>query len=287
MKINEFRFDGKKKFVFKDFDTKRGNSDEKEEIIKNEEKNLLKMKEFQDKFYAQNNEALLIIFQAMDAGGKDGAIKHVISGMNPQGIDVHNFKQPTSKELSHGYLWRAFNVLPRKGKIGIFNRSYYEDVLIAKVHNLIKNQNLPKRCMHGDIIKQRYEQIENFEKYLWQNGTRVIKFFLCISKEEQKERFLKRIDDTRKNWKFSESDMKEREFWDDYMKAFQAAINATSKEHAPWYVVPADKKWFARAVISEILLETFKDIDPKYPEFPKEKIKYLQLHKEKLLSEKE
>jgi PPK2 family polyphosphate:nucleotide phosphotransferase len=244
------------------------------------------MMNFQDRFYAGGNESLLIIFQAMDAGGKDGAIKHVMSGMNPQGIDVTNFKQPSAEELAHDYLWRAVKALPRKGKIGIFNRSYYEDVLVSNVHELYKSQNLPPRCKTKDVIKQRYEQIVNFEKYLWENGVRVVKFFLCISKEEQKKRFLSRIDDSAKNWKFSESDLKERGYWDEYMKAYQDAINFTAKEHAAWYVIPSDKKWLARFLISETILKIFEEIDPQYPEFPNEKKDKLFVYKECLLAEK-
>jgi PPK2 family polyphosphate:nucleotide phosphotransferase len=286
MNIKDCCFDGTKKFDFKKFNTKGDckNAD-KEKFLKKSEKNLLGLKEWQDKFYASGNEAMLIIFQAMDAGGKDGAIKHVMTGMNPQGIDVTNFKQPSSEEMSHDYLWRAVKALPRRGKIGIFNRSYYEDVLVAKIHNLYMHQNLPARSKSKDTILQRYQQISNFEKYLWENGTRIIKFFLCISKGEQKRRFLSRIEDTSKNWKFSESDLKERNYWDDYMEAYQDAINATGQEYAPWYVIPSDRKWFARFLISEAVTKLFANINPKYPEFPDEKRDKLFVYKEFLVSE--
>lgn len=279
MKFNleNYCFDGKKKFCYKDFDTKAKDFTEtKEQVLEKSKQNLVEIQELQNRFYSEGKEALLIIFQAMDAGGKDGAIKHVMSGVNPQGIDVHNFKQPTHNELMHGYLWRAVIDLPKRGKIGIFNRSYYEDVLIGKVHKLYKNQKLPSRCQKNDIIKQRYEEIFNFEKYLWQNGTRIVKIFLNISSEEQKKRFLKRIDDKNKNWKLSESDIEERRYWNEYMKAYEDAINKTSIDYAPWYVVPADRKWLARYMVSEILLKTLKDIDPKYPVFPQSQMEVLE-----------
>ena len=224
-----------------------------------------RLAELQDRFYAEGKVALLIIFQAMDAAGKDGAIKHVMSGINPQGVNVYSFKQPSSEELSHDYLWRAVKVLPPRGKIAIFNRSYYEDVLIVKVHKLYENQNLPDRLKTADTIEQRYKQIRDFEEYLWENGIITVKFFLHLSKDEQRRRFLKRIDRKDKNWKFSHADLHEREFWDDYQEAYQTAIRETATEKNPWFVVPADKKAFSRAVVSEVLLNVMNYIDPKYP----------------------
>jgi len=224
-----------------------------------------RLAELQDRFYAEGKVALLIIFQAMDAAGKDGAIKHVMSGINPQGVNVYSFKQPSSEELSHDYLWRAVKVLPPRGKIAIFNRSYYEDVLIVKVHKLYENQNLPDRLKTADTIEQRYKQIRDFEEYLWENGIITVKFFLHLSKDEQRRRFLKRIDRKDKNWKFSHADLHEREFWDDYQEAYQTAIRETATEKNPWFVVPADKKAFSRAVVSEVLLDVMNYIDPKYP----------------------
>ncbi len=286
MKLDEYKFDGTKKFKINGFDTKAKHlTTDREMVLESSLLNLKKLGIMQDRFYAQGSEAILVILQAMDAGGKDGAIKHVMSGLNPQGVQVSNFKSPSSEELAHDYLWRCIKNLPERGKIGIFNRSYYEDVLVARVHELYKNQNLPSRCKTPKIFDERYEQIANFEKYLWQNGIRVLKFFLNISRDEQKRRFLKRIDEKNKNWKLSDSDVKERQYWDDYMKAFEAAINKTSTPYAPWYVVPADKKWFARFFFSEILVNTLNDINPKYPTVTKEKEKLIVACKEYLTNE--
>ncbi|HQJ46989.1 MAG TPA: polyphosphate kinase 2 family protein, partial [Ignavibacteriaceae bacterium] len=215
----------------------------KEDATKLLEKNIENMRELQDKLYASNIYSLLIIFQAMDAAGKDGTIKHVMSGLNPQGTQVYSFKQPSKEELDHGYLWRIYKALPERGRIGIFNRSHYEEVLVVKVHNLIRYQQLPSELVDDKIWQRRYEQINNFEKYLHENGTVVLKFFLNISKDEQKKRFLKRIEDPAKHWKFSADDINERKYWNEYHKAYEDAINATSKDYAPWYVIPADKKW--------------------------------------------
>ena len=217
-------------------------------------KNIKIMAELQGKLYAQNKFALLIIIQALDAAGKDGTIKHVMTGLNPQGTQVFSFKQPSTEELDHTYLWRINKALPEKGRIGIFNRSHYEDVLVVRVHNLITAQKLPEKFLNEKIWSMRYEQINNFEKYLYENGIIILKFFLHISKEEQKKRFLKRTEDPAKNWKFSSSDLKEREFWNDYQKYYADAISATSKKYAPWFTIPADKKWFSRLSVSDIII---------------------------------
>lgn len=286
MKLDEFKFDGSKKFKMNGFDTKAKHlTTDKEMILESSELNLQKLEVMQDRFYAQGTESVLIILQAMDAGGKDGAIKHVMSGVNPQGVEVTNFKVPSDEELRHDYLWRCIKHLPERGKIGIFNRSYYEDVLVGKVHELYKTQNLPKRCKTAKIFDERYEQISNFEKYLWQNGTRVIKFFFNISKDEQKNRFMKRIDDKNKNWKLSESDIKERKYWNDYMKAYETLINKTGTPYAPWYVIPADKKWFARFFLSEVLVNTLSDIDPRYPTVTKDKKRLVAVCEDYLINE--
>ncbi len=284
MNINPYRYDGNGAFHLKDYSTNNtANFSLKEEALALMEQNQQQMAILQDRLYAENKESLLIIFQAMDAAGKDSAIKHVISGVNPQGVTVRNFKQPSSEELDHDYLWRAFRALPERGSIGIFNRSYYEDVLVVKVHGL--HTNLPERCITKDLFDQRYKQISQFEEYLHQNGTRVIKIFLHLSKDEQKKRFLKRIDNPEKNWKFSKSDIEERAFWDDYQAAYEDAIQHTSTKNAPWYIVPADKKWFARLVISQIILETLQEIDPQYPELPEDTKAMLQHCRERLLAE--
>jgi len=244
-----------------------GDYTDKRDAVKDLETNVKRLAELQDVLYAQNNHALLIIFQAMDAAGKDGAIKHVMSGLNPQGCEVTSFKQPSAEELDHDFLWRSMKRLPERGRIGIFNRSYYEDVLVVRVHPaILQSQQLPDRIENDkNIWKKRFEQIRNFETYLVENGTHVLKFFLHVSKEEQKQRFLARIETPEKNWKFSAGDAKERGFWDDYMRAFEDALVNTSTKNAPWYVIPADKKWFTRVAVSEIIIEKMESLDLQYP----------------------
>lgn len=249
------------------------------------EKNIKKMIELQSKLYAQDKYSVLIIFQAMDAAGKDSMIKHVMSGLNPQGTQVFSFKQPSKEELDHTYLWRINKALPEKGRIGIFNRSHYEEVLVVRVHDLVKSEKIPDKFKNKGIWKQRYRQINDFEKYLYENGIIIIKFFLHISKEEQKKRFLERIDDPSKNWKFSLDDIEERKFWNEYMKAYEDAISTTSRKHAPWYVIPADKKWFARLAVSEIILKEIKKHKPDYPEMSEEQSEQLNQAKEILMNE--
>ena len=238
-------------------------------------KNIERMSDLQIKLYAQDKYSLLIIFQAMDAAGKDGTIKHVMSGLNPQGTQVFSFKQPSKEELDHGYLWRINKALPERGRIGIFNRSHYEEVLVVRVHDLVKYQKIPDKFVNKNIWKQRYQQINDFEKYLYENGIIIIKFFLHISKEEQKERFLKRIEDPAKNWKFSMGDIEERKYWDDYQIAYEEAISATSKKHAPWYVIPADKKWFMRLAVSEIIVKEMKKLKSQFPKLSDEQLSEL------------
>ena len=258
----------------------------KKEAVTRMKKNIRQMTELQAKLYAQDKYALLIIFQAMDAAGKDGTIKHVMSGLNPQGVQVFSFKQPSKTELDHGYLWRINKALPERGRIGIFNRSHYEEVLVVRVHELVKFQKLPEEFLNRNIWKQRYRQINDFEKYLYENGIVILKFFLHISKEEQKKRFLKRINEPAKNWKFSESDIKERNYWDDYQKAYQEAISETSKIHAPWFIIPADKKWFSRLAVSEIIVDELDKLHPEYPKLNADQLAGLKRAKELLLKEK-
>ena len=260
-----------------------GKLDSKEESKDLLEKNIEKMSELQEKLYAQDKYSLLIIFQAMDAAGKDSAIKHVMSGLNPQGTQVFSFKQPSTEELNHDYMWRTSKSLPERGRIGIFNRSYYEEVLIVRVHNLIKSEKIPEEFITKNIWEERFNQIRNFEKYLFENGTYILKFYLNVSKEEQAKRFLERIDDPAKNWKFSASDLTEREYWNDYMKCYEEAISATSTKYAPWYIIPADKKWFTRLAISDVIIETMNSMDLKYPEVSGEQKKNLEICKDKLL----
>jgi len=262
-----------------------GDFNSKKEAVKILKKNIERMTELQAKLYAQDKYSLLIIFQAMDAAGKDGTIKHVMSGLNPQGTQVSSFKQPSKEELDHGYLWRINKALPERGRIGIFNRSHYEEVLVVRVHDLIKYQKIPDKFNNKNIWKQRYEQINNFEEYLYENGIVVIKFFLHVSKEEQKKRFIERIEDPAKNWKFSPGDIEERKYWDEYQKAYEEAISATSKKHFPWYVIPADKKWFARLAVSEIIVREMKKLRPDYPKLSEEQLLDLEKSKQSLMNE--
>ena len=288
MKTSDYLAKPNSKIILSQFSTKdTADLKSKDEAKDRLEKNVEKMTELQDKLYASDKYSVLLIFQAMDAAGKDSTIKHVMSGLNPQGTQVSSFKQPSKEEIDHGYLWRIEKALPERGRIGIFNRSHYEEVLVVKVHNLLKYQQLPEELIAKNVWQRRYEQICNFEKYLHENGTKVIKFFLHVSKDEQKERFLARIDDSSKNWKFSAADIEERKYWDDYQKAYEEAISATSKKYAPWYIIPADKKWFARLLVSEIIVENLKNLNLEYPKLSKEQIAELQKCKEKLLEEKE
>ena len=266
MDIEKYKVTGGAAVSLAGFDTKdTGGFNSSEDTKKLLKKNISLISDFQNRFYADGKTGLLILFQAMDAAGKDSAIKHVMTGVNPQGVSVHNFRRPSVEELAHDYLWRAVKVLPERGKIAIFNRSYYEDVLIGKVHKLYENYNLPDRCKTDDTIAKRYVHIRNFEDYLWENGIVVLKFFLHLSKDTQRKRFLERIDIKDKNWKFSSADIEERKYWDDYQEAYETAINATATAENPWYIVPADKKWFSRVVVSEVLLDAMKRIDPQYP----------------------
>jgi PPK2 family polyphosphate:nucleotide phosphotransferase len=241
--------------------------------------------ELQDKLYAQDKWAVLLIFQAMDAAGKDGAIKHVMSGVNPQGCQVDSFKSPSAEDLDHDYLWRCMKHLPNRGQIGIFNRSYYEEVLVVRVHpEFLAKQKLPPKLVGKNIWDERFEDIRNFEQYLARNGVVVRKFFLHVSKKEQKQRFLDRIDDPLKNWKFSSNDANERDFWDDYMEAYEQMIQETATKEAPWYVVPADNKWFTRVVVAGAVIETLDSLDLAYPKVDEGKLKELAAAKKKLLS---
>jgi PPK2 family polyphosphate:nucleotide phosphotransferase len=231
---------------------------------------------YQEKLYADDKRSLLLIFQAMDAAGKDGAIKHVLSGVNPQGCDVHSFKAPTSEDLDHDYLWRSMKVLPNKGHIGIFNRSYYEEVLVVRVHPaLLEKQKLPRELVTKHIWQERFEDIRNFERYLTHNGVVILKFFLHVSKKEQKRRFLERLENPDKHWKFSSADLAEREYWDQYMEAYEDMIRHTATKHAPWYVVPADNKWFTRVVVAAAIIHALAELDLQFPEVGKPQLKEL------------
>jgi PPK2 family polyphosphate:nucleotide phosphotransferase len=248
--------------------------------------NLAELAEAQDLLYADGRYAVLIVFQAMDAAGKDGTIKHVMSGVNPQGCQVFSFKQPSNRELNHNFLWRYTVCLPERGRIGIFNRSYYEDVLVVKVHpQLLDRQKLPPEKRGKAFWAARYEDINALERHLVRNGTRIVKFFLHISKDEQKRRFLERLERPEKNWKFSASDLTERAFWDDYMQAYEEALSATSTEEAPWHIVPADHKWVSRAVVADIVAHAVRSLDLAYPEVTEDERRKLMEAKKKLLDE--
>ena len=273
-----FRVTDGKQFRLKDWDpgdTRGFKSREKAQEALTQ--GIARLLEDQDKLYAQDRWALLLIFQAMDAAGKDSTIKHVMSGVNPQGCQVSSFKAPSAEELDHDFMWRTTRRLPERGQIGIFNRSYYEEVLVVRVHpEILAKQRLPEKLVTKDIWKERYEDINTFERYLTRNGTVIRKFFLHVSKEEQKQRFLERLAESEKNWKFSLQDVIEREHWDAYMQAYEDMIRSTSTEAAPWYVVPADHKWFTRVVVAEVIADTLESLNLTYPKVDAEKKKELE-----------
>ena len=287
MNHDDFIVPPDKGIALKDFDPEfTGKYDDKKEAAGKLEEDLKKLEESQGILYAQGLYSVLIILQAMDAAGKDSVIKHVMSGMNPQGVAVTSFKVPSAEELRHNFLWRCVKALPERGQIGIFNRSYYEEVLIVRVHpEILDHEPLPPEAKDKDIWKHRYEDINTFERHLTRNGTYVLKFFLNVSKHEQKKRFLERIDTPEKNWKFSAADLKERALWGDYMKAYEEMLNHTSTEWAPWYVVPADHKWFTRMVIADVIANTLKSIKLAYPEMTEEHKKELGAAREELEKE--
>jgi PPK2 family polyphosphate:nucleotide phosphotransferase len=241
----------------------------------------------QDMLYAQDRLAVLVIFQAMDAAGKDGTIKHVMSGVNPQGCQVYSFRAPNDEELDHDFLWRCVKSLPERGRIGIFNRSYYEEVLVVRVHQeLLERERLPVKASPKEIFEDRYSDIRHVERYLARNGIVVLKFFLHVSKKEQKKRLLERLENPQKYWKFSGADVKEREYWNDYMDAYETMVRRTATKHAPWYVVPADNKWFTRAVVAAAIIDALGSLDLHYPEIGPEKLKDLAAARQALLAKK-
>ncbi len=279
---------GKKISLKKDFKTDYVGKYDKKSAKKDLKKNKKKLAKIQRVFWADDRYSLLIVLQAPDAAGKDGAIRHVMSGLNPQGCRVSSFKAPSKNELDHNFLWRHYKELPSRGKIGIFNRSHYENVLITKVHpEIILNEKLPGidsiDKIDNKFWQKRYRQINDFEREISENGTHILKFFLNLSKEEQKDRFLDRLNEADKNWKFSSNDLKERQYWDDYQKAYEDMLNETSTKYAPWYVIAADKKWFSRMAIGQIILNKLKSLELKYP--PAEDPKILKEAKKKLMNE--
>ena len=287
MDYDKFLVEPNSKIKLKNYDTRyTGKFKQKDEAVSKLAEGIEELKKYQDMLYAHDTYSLLLIFQAMDAAGKDSTIKHVMSGINPQGCQVFSFKHPSAEELDHDYLWRYVKCLPERGRIGIFNRSYYEEVLVVRVHpEILAAQKLPLTTKSKQIWKQRFEEINNFEKYLVNNGTIVLKFFLNVSKAEQKKRFLDRINRPEKNWKFSAHDLRERGFWSDYMDAFEDLFQHTSTEWAPWYIIPADKKWFMRYVVSNIIVDKIKQLDLHYPKVSKEQKQQLLISKAMLEEE--
>jgi PPK2 family polyphosphate:nucleotide phosphotransferase len=285
-----FRITDGEKFALKDFDpgdTLGLKSEDKPRATEALEIGIHALAELQDMLYAQDKWALLLIFQAMDAAGKDGAIKHVMSGVNPQGCQVFSFKSPSTEDLDHDYLWRCMKCLPNRGHIGIFNRSYYEETLVVRVHpEFLAKQKIPPALITKNIWEERFQDIRSFERYLYRNGIAVVKFFLHVSKDEQKRRFLERADNPEKNWKFSASDMAERGFWDQYQHAYEDMIRNTATKHSPWYVVPADNKWFSRVIVASAIIDTLASLDLAYPHVDKEKLKEIANAKEALLKSK-
>ena len=285
-----FRITDGKGFRLKDIkpnDTLHFKADDKEASKEALASGIETLSELQDMLYAQDKWAVLLIFQALDAAGKDGAIKHVMSGVNPQGCQVFSFKGPSAEELDHDFLWRCMKCLPERGRIGIFNRSYYEETTAVRVHpEFLRAQKLPEKVVTDKIWEQRFKDISNIERYLSRNGVVVRKFFLHLSKDEQKKRFLARLDRPDKNWKFSINDAKERGYWNDYMKAYEDTIRNTATDYAPWYVVPADNKWFTRVVVAAAVIETLASLDVAYPEVGKEKRKELEAARQALMVEK-
>jgi PPK2 family polyphosphate:nucleotide phosphotransferase len=287
-RIAKFKLKPGKKVRLKDHDTAWRPEGKESEAITQEAmaRNLELLNEAQGKLYAGDQWSILVVLQAMDAAGKDGLVKHVMSGLNPQGCHVHAFKAPSAEELDHSFLWRCMRVAPARGTITIFNRSHYEEVLVVKVHpELLSKQKLPAPLIHKDIWEERYEDINNFELHLARNGTRIIKIFLHVSKDEQKRRFLERLEKPAKNWKFSLGDLAERKFWDDYQAAYEEMLAATTTKHAPWYVIPADHKFVARAAVAEILTNTILDLAVDYPSVSKATKVAFAAAREKLLDE--
>jgi PPK2 family polyphosphate:nucleotide phosphotransferase len=287
--IKRYRVEDGKQFRLKDFDP----ADCADlDIEKKEAKDLLQddvkaLSKLQERLYADDRWSLLLIFQAMDAAGKDGAIEHVMSGVNPQGCQVHSFKAPSAAELDHDFLWRTTRALPERGRIGIFNRSYYEEVLVVRVHpKILDGQKLPQKLVTDRVWQERFESIRDFECHMARNGTAILKFFLNVSKDEQRKRFLERIEEPAKNWKFSMGDVAERGRWDDYMAAYEDMIRSTSSPAAPWHVVPADKKWFSRLVVARTIVNKLEELNPQFPKLDGAALEELAKAREALLAEK-
>ena len=289
MALKDYTFDGSRKLELDKIPTNsKKDKVDKEEILEKTKENLARMRELQDRLYADGREGLIIVLQAMDAAGKDSTIKHVMGGVNPQGVEVHGFKTPSEEELAHDFLWRLNKHIPRRGYIGIFNRSYYEDVLVVRIYEMNKTYHIADRVIGQpteEFFKKRYRHIRNYEEYLYENGYRIVKIFLNVSKEKQKERFLERLDTPSKNWKFSASDLKTRKMWDEYQKAYEKAVNETATKENPWYVLPADQKWYTRYLVSEAIVKTLEEMNPQYPEMPEEEKEKIGEYREALNNE--
>ena len=291
MKADRYRYDDHECPDLRDLPTHAGvDKDCREEIKRRTAENIETMKQLQEALYADGREGIVLVLQALDAAGKDSIIKHVMSGLNPQGVMVHSFKQPGAEELSHDYLWRVVKQLPPRGSIAIFNRSHYEDVLAVQILELWKKAQLPDRVLQdsrSEFFRKRYRQIRQFEEYLYENGYRVVKVFLNVSKEEQGKRFLERIEKPEKNWKFTSSDLETRARFDDYIDLYEEVIRETASDHSPWYVLPADQKWYTRYLLSEIMVDVLQSCDSRFPELSEEERAHLEEAREQLLREQE
>lgn len=291
MKADRYRYDDHERPDLRDLPTHAGvDKDCREEIERRTAENIETMKQLQEALYADGREGIVLVLQALDAAGKDSIIKHVMSGLNPQGVMVHSFKQPGAEELSHDYLWRVVKQLPPRGSIAIFNRSHYEDVLAVQILELWKKAQLPDRVLQdsrSEFFRKRYRQIRQFEEYLYENGYRVVKVFLNVSKEEQGKRFLERIEKPEKNWKFASSDLETRARFDDYIVLYEEVIRETASDHSPWYVLPADQKWYTRYLLSEIMVDVLQSCDSRFPELSEEERAHLEEAREQLLREQE
>ena len=291
MKADRYRYDDHERPDLRDLPTHAGvDKDCREEIERRTAENIETMKQLQEALYADGREGIVLVLQALDAAGKDSIIKHVMSGLNPQGVMVHSFKQPGAEELSHDYLWRVVKQLPPRGSIAIFNRSHYEDVLAVQILELWKKAQLPDRVLQdsrSEFFRKHYRQIRQFEEYLYENGYRVVKVFLNVSKEEQGKRFLERIENPEKNWKFASSDLETRARFDDYIDLYEEVIRETASDHSPWYVLPADQKWYTRYLLSEIMVDVLQSCDSRFPELSEEERAHLEEAREQLLREQE
>ena len=283
MPLKDYCFDGKKQLKLKDMPTDAGEYKvQKSDLVIKTEENMTRAALLQEELYAAKEEGLVFALQARDAAGKDSLIKKIFSQLNPAGLKITSFKVPNKTDLAHDYMWRINRAMPERGTIGVFNRSHYEDVLVVQVHQMQKDYILADRCKTEDFFERRYRQINNWEEYLWENGFRMVKIFLNVSKEEQKNRFLDRMELPEKHWKLSVGDMKERALWDEYDRAFENCINATGTEHAPWYVLPADNKWYTRYLMSEVILSTLEDMSPEFPPLDAEEAAQIPLAMQEL-----